>query len=120
MLGKAQRICDYKGNDTIFFGDSSSISTNLSPIWRQTRVHWGDGAITWGYTEEVIHKHNTIFTKNEDFGLCDDSQPVPGHQPTTLSAPRTMFLYDLLTHMEIDIYGHIFYLLKKSIEKQNS
>ena len=39
---------------------------------------------------------------------------------TTLSAPRTMFLYDLFTHKEIDICGHIFHLLKKSIEKQNS
>ena len=39
---------------------------------------------------------------------------------TTLSAPRTKFLYDLFTHKEIDICGHIFHLLKKSIEKQNS
>ena len=39
---------------------------------------------------------------------------------TTLSAPRTRFLYDLFTHKEIDIYGHIFHVLKKSIEKQNS
>ena len=39
---------------------------------------------------------------------------------TTLSAPRTKFLYDLFTHKENDIYGHIFHLLKKSIEKQNS
>ena len=39
---------------------------------------------------------------------------------TTLSAPRTIFLYDLFTHKEIDIYGHIFHLLAKSIEKQNS
>ena len=38
---------------------------------------------------------------------------------TTLSALRTMFLYDLFTHKEIDIYGHILYLLKKSIMKQN-
>ena len=34
---------------------------------------------------------------------------------TTLSTPRTMFLYDLFTHKEIDICGHILYLLKKSI-----
>ena len=39
---------------------------------------------------------------------------------TTLSAPRTMFLYDLFTHKEIDIYGHILYLLTKSIMKHNS
>ena len=39
---------------------------------------------------------------------------------TTLFAPRTIFLYDLLTHKKIDICGHIFHLLKKSIEKQNS
>ena len=39
---------------------------------------------------------------------------------TTLSAPRTKFLYDLFTHKEIDVCGHIFHLLKKSIEKQNS
>ena len=29
-------------------------------------------------------------------------------------------MYDLFTHKEIDIYGHIFHVLKKSIEKQNS
>ena len=39
---------------------------------------------------------------------------------TTLSAPRTKFLYDLFTHKEIDVCGHIFHLLKKNIEKQNS
>ena len=39
---------------------------------------------------------------------------------TTLFALRTIFLYDLFTHKEIDICGHIFHILKKSIEKQNS
>ena len=39
---------------------------------------------------------------------------------TTLSAPMTIFLYDLFTHKEIDICGHIFHILKRSIEKQNS
>ena len=39
---------------------------------------------------------------------------------TTLSALRTRFLYDLFIHKEIDICGHIFHVLKKSIEKQNS
>ena len=39
---------------------------------------------------------------------------------TTLSAPRTMFLYDHFTNKEIDICGHILYLLKKNIMKQNS
>ena len=39
---------------------------------------------------------------------------------TTLSVPRTIFLYDLFTHKEIDICGHIFHILNKSIEKQNS
>ena len=39
---------------------------------------------------------------------------------TTLFAPRTRFLYDLFTHKKIDICGHIFHVLKKSIGKQNS
>ena len=39
---------------------------------------------------------------------------------TTLSALRTIFLYDLFTHKEIDICGHIFHLLTKSIERQNT
>ena len=39
---------------------------------------------------------------------------------TTLSAGRTILLYDLFTYKEIDICGHIFHLLKKSIEKQHS
>ena len=38
----------------------------------------------------------------------------------TLSAPRTIFLYYPFIHKEIDIFRHIFHLLKKSIEKQNS
>ena len=38
---------------------------------------------------------------------------------TTLSTPRTIFLYDLFTHKEIDICGHIFHLLTKSITKRN-
>ena len=39
---------------------------------------------------------------------------------TTLSGLRTIFLYDLYTHKEIDICGHIFHLLTKSITKRNS
>ena len=39
---------------------------------------------------------------------------------TTLSGPRTIFLYDLFTHKEIDICGHIYYLLTKSITKRDS
>ena len=44
----------------------------------------------------------------------------PVTNSTTLSTPRTIFLYDLFTHKEIDICGHIFHLLTKSIEKQSS
>ena len=39
---------------------------------------------------------------------------------TTLSAPRTTFLYDLFTHKKIDICGHISHLLTKAITKRNS
>ena len=39
---------------------------------------------------------------------------------TTLSALRTIFLYNLFTHKEIDICGHIYHLLTKSITKRNS
>ena len=38
---------------------------------------------------------------------------------TTLSAPRTVFLYDLLTHKKIDICSHIYHLFIKSITKRN-
>ena len=39
---------------------------------------------------------------------------------TTLSEPRPTFLYDLFTHKEIDICGHTYYLLTKSITRRNS
>ena len=39
---------------------------------------------------------------------------------TTLSAARTRFLFGLFTHKEIDICGHIFHILKKSIAKQTT
>ena len=39
---------------------------------------------------------------------------------TTLSGPRTVFLYDLFTHKEIDICGHIYHLFVKSIKKSNA
>ena len=35
----------------------------------------------------------------------------------TLSIAKTIFLYDLFSHKEIDIRGHIFHLLKKIIKK---
>ena len=38
---------------------------------------------------------------------------------TTLSGLRTIFLYDLYTHKEIDICGQIFHLLTKSITERN-
>jgi len=37
-----------------------------------------------------------------------------------LSGPRMVFLYDLFTHKEIDIYGHIYHLFVKSIKKRNA
>ena len=39
---------------------------------------------------------------------------------TTLSGPKTIFLYDLFTYKETDIYGHIYHLMTKSINKRNS
>ena len=39
---------------------------------------------------------------------------------TTLSGPKTIFLYDLYTHKEIDICGQIYHLLTKSITKRNT
>ena len=39
---------------------------------------------------------------------------------TTLPGPRTIFLYDLFKHKEINICGHIYYLLTKSITKWKS
>ena len=39
---------------------------------------------------------------------------------TTLSRLKTIFLYDLYTHKEIDICGHIYHLQTKSITKRNT
>ena len=39
---------------------------------------------------------------------------------TTLSAPKTIFLYDLFTHKKIDICSHIYHLFVKSIKKRNA
>ena len=39
---------------------------------------------------------------------------------TTLSVPRTVFLYDLFTPKEIDICGHIYHIFVKCIKKRNS
>ena len=39
---------------------------------------------------------------------------------TSLSALRTIFLYDLYTYKEIDICGHIYHLLTKSITRRNT
>ena len=39
---------------------------------------------------------------------------------TTLSRPRTIFLYDLFTNKKIDRCGHVYYLLTKSITNRNS
>ena len=37
----------------------------------------------------------------------------------TLLEPMTIFLYDLFTHKEVDIYGHIYHLFVKYIKKRN-
>ena len=39
---------------------------------------------------------------------------------TNLSAPRSIFLFDLFTHKEINIYNHIYHLFTKCITKRNS
>ena len=35
----------------------------------------------WWYTEQEVHEHNSIQSRDEDFSLCDDPQSVSGHQP---------------------------------------
>ena len=44
----------------------------------------------------------------------------PVRNLTNLSALRTIFLYDLFTHMEIDICSHIYHLFIKCITKRKS
>ena len=39
---------------------------------------------------------------------------------TNLSTPRSIFLFDLFTHKEINIYNHIYHLFTKCITKRNS
>ena len=39
---------------------------------------------------------------------------------TNLSAPQSIFLFDLFTHNEINIYSHIYHLFTKCITKRNS
>ena len=39
---------------------------------------------------------------------------------TNLSAPRSIFQFDLFTHKEIDICSHIYHLFTKCITKRNS
>ena len=69
---------------------------------------------------EIIHEYNTIHSGDETLAHVMIHNLYPVTNLTTLSAPRTIFLYDLFTHKEIDICGHIFHILKKSIEKQTS
>ena len=39
---------------------------------------------------------------------------------TTLLGPKAIFLLDLFTHKEINIFSHIYYLFTKCITKRNS
>ena len=48
------------------------------------------------------------------------SKLYPVTNLTTLFRLRTLFLYDLFTCKEINICGHIYFLLTKSITKRNS
>ena len=75
---------------------------------------------TWWHIKKVIHEHNPILTEIRALAYVMIHNLYPVTNLTTLSAPRTRFLYDLFTHKEIDIYGHIFHVLTKSIKKQNS
>ena len=44
----------------------------------------------------------------------------PMRNLTNLSAPRSIFLFDLFTHKEINICSHIYHLFIKCITKRNS
>ena len=120
MLGETQRVCDYKGKHS-----------------RVLEVHPPSQPITVQYDDclDSIEEMVTILggtLKKSSMNTIPFSpemrtlayvmihNPYPVTNLTTLFAPRTVFLYDLFTHKEIDIYGHIFHLLTKSIEKQNS
>ena len=45
---------------------------------------------------EIIHEHNTIFTRDENFGTCDDPQFISGHQPNHFIFPKDkIFVWSL-------------------------
>ena len=108
--------------------DSIQEFLEIRPPSQPISVHYED---RMGSTEEMVQilggtskksSMNTIPFSPEmrtlEYVMIHNLYPVTNL--TTLLAPRTMFLYDRFTHKEIDVCGHIFHLLKKSIEKQNS
>ena len=120
LLGAEKRIRYHEGLNLKGIGSLSTMSTNLYPKRRKIGFSWANGGNPRWHSQKEVIEHDSLHFGDEDFGLYHALQLYPVTNLTTLFGPRTIFLYDLFTHKKIDICGHIYYLLTKSITKRNS
>ena len=119
MLGEAKIICYHEGLNPRGIRSSSTISINFYPIRRKLASLEPMAEILGGTLKKKSLNTIPFTLEMRTLAYIMLSNLYLVSNLTTLSGPRTIFLYDLFIHKEIDICGHIDYLLTKSITKRN-
>ena len=120
LLAERERVLCHKGVNSRYLGGSSNDSSHIPTIWwekGETRTHCGSP--WWSNQQKGLAQHST-HSGDENFGLHMSFNLYLVRNLTNLSAPRSIFLFDLFTHKEINIYNHIYHLFTKCITKRNS
>ena len=116
LLGATKGIHYHKEFHSRVLRSLSSISANLCTIWWQIELSWAYGGFLKKKSMNTIPFNAEMRTLA--YVMIHNLYLVTNL--TTLSKPRTIFLYVVFTHKEIDICGHIYHLLTKSVTKRNS
>ena len=120
LLGVAKRIHYHKGVHSRCIRSLSTILTNFCTIWYRLDSLKPMGDLLGGSLKKKSMNTIPFNAKMRTLAYIMIRNLYSVTNLTTLSRPRTMFLYDFYTHKEIDICRHIYYLLTKNITKRNS
>ena len=107
MLAKREKVLCHKGDNSIDIGGSSNDSTHI-PTYDERREKLGPIVEVFGGKINKKALHTIPFTpemRTLAYIMIFNLYPI--RNLTNLSALRSIFLFDLFTHKEIDICSHI-------------
>ena len=120
LLATRERVLNHKGIDLRNLRGSSNNSTHIPTIWWENGENRTLVEILGGQINRKALHTITFTLEVRTLAYIMIFNLYPMRNLTNLSAPRSLVLFDLFTHKEIDICNHIYHLFTKCITKRNS